>query len=267
MRTRRSQSVDANPDFLHGIFRSRSGELYHAKRESFVRLLAANDSTLHELISRAFGEDRFPGTELAKATVIAELLHDRLSFASWRLIRERLRSQPHLTDRRHTEEYAFDVALGWLTEEFVVAQLRAGLPDDVTVALDGVDRDRDFLSKRILANPDILLTTSTQRRSLELFVDHRGSWRKNKGMDLKKGKIAHLRSGDTDFILGLDLDAGRFHLIGPAAVTGIVMTANAAMGVETGRVPVDEGMSIDETMRAISKELGVRAQRGGAKRR
>lgn len=263
----RTRTLDVPSDLLHGILRSRAGEPYHAKRESFARLLAANGATLDEVISEAFGDDQFPGTDLSKATVIRELLHDRLSLPSWRFVRERLRAGAHLTDRRHTEEYAFDVALGWLTEAFVVAQLRAGLPDDVAVALDGVDRDRDFLSKRIRANPDILLTTATHRRTLELFVDHRGSWRRNKGMDLKKGKIAHLKSGKTDFILGLDLEAGRFHLVKAAAIEGVVMTANAAMGVETGRVPIDEGMSLDETMRAIAAELGVQVQDPGKNRR
>lgn len=257
MPTRRTRAIGVPEDFLHGILRSRAGEPYHAKRESFERVLQEGGSTLADLVAETFGESRFAGTELPKAVVVGELLHDRLSLASWRFIRERLRAQPHLTDRRHTEEYAFDVALGWLTEEFIVSQLRSRMPAGTRVTLEGVDRERDFLPKGIRASPDVAVASADRRLSLELFVDHRGAWRRNKGMDLKKGKVAHLRSGETDFIFGFDLEAGRFHLVPPEAVADVTMQQNTAMGgVETCRIPIGEGMPIAEAARRIAEEIG-----------
>ena len=241
---------------LHGIFRSAAGELYCNKRSAFESLLADADQTLKRFVAKVFRDRCFEGTEVKKRTLVLELLDDRLSPVAWRLIRDRLRGQPYLTDRRHTEEYAFDVALGWLEEEFLIEQLGQGLPAGTAIKRVGIDSQREFLSLDIRATADLELRSACRVLLVDIFVDHKGTWRKNGGMDLKRGKLRHFDSGRLDLVLGVDLDARRFHLVSGAEAVGVPMFANAAMGgTETARVPLGRGMTLAAMTKQIAQAL------------
>jgi hypothetical protein len=191
--------------------------------------------------------------------LVLELLEDRLSSGSWRLIRDRLRKQPYLTDRRHTEEYAFDVALGWLEEELVIEQLGMRLPKSTSIKRIGIDSQREFLSLNIRATADLEVRSAHRVLLIDIFVDHKGTWRKNRGMDLKQGKLRHFAAGRLDLVLGVDLDARRFHLVSAAEAIGLPMFANAAMGgTETARVPMGAAM----TFRSVSARIAGKLRRG-----
>jgi len=252
----RKVASDSPSPSLHGIIRSREGELYSTKRESFEALLADEGETLRGFATKVFGPDRFAVTTVSKLVLVTELLYDMLSEASWRLIRDRLREHPFLTDRRHTEEYAFDVALGWLEEELVIARLSERLKGKATIDRIGIYRAREFLSLNIRATADISVRSASRRLLIDLFVDQKGTWRRNHGMDLKQGKLRHFARGKLDFVLGLDLVARRFYLVGATSAQGAPIFANAAIGgTETARIALGRAMTLDAMAKAIEDAL------------
>jgi len=253
-----SPSGGTQPSYLHGIIRSRTGELYAEKRSSFEKLLAAQKMTLGPFTQQIFRRDCFTGTTISKAQLVLELLKDELSPISWRLIRDRLRTRPFLTDRRHTEEYAFDVALGWLEEELLIKALEKPkrLPEGTVIDRVGVDSEREFLSRGIKATADIEIRTPHKRLRVDIFVDHKGTWKKNGGMDLKQGKLNDLDSGQLDYVLGLDLVAGQFYLADRRATGGVEPVANAAMGgTKTARIPLGCPLTLEATSEKFAAEL------------
>jgi len=250
-----SPSGGTQPSYLHGIIRSRTGELYAEKRSSFEKLLAAQNMTLGPFTQRIL-IGCFTGTTISKAQLVLELLKDELSPISWRLIRDRLRTHPFLTDRRHTEEYAFDVALGWLEEELLIAELSMRLPKGTVIDRVGVDSEREFLSLNIKATADIEIRFRDKSLRVDIFVDHKGTWKKNGGMDLKQGKLNHLDSGELDYVLGLDLVAGQFYLADRRATGGVEPVANAAMGgTKTARIPLGCPLTLEATSEKFAAEL------------
>jgi hypothetical protein len=242
--------------YLHGIFRSNAGELYALKRSAFEALLAEQGSSLARFAERVFGKNCFQGTSIPKAELVVQLLKDELSPTSWRLIRDRLRDNPFLTDRRHTEEYAFDVALGWLEEELIIDELHRRLPEGVSIERIGIDRAREFLSLSIRATADLSVSSAHRRLLIDIFVDHKSTWRANGGMDLKQGKLGHFARGQLDYVLGLDLVARRFYLVDSAAAIGAPTFANAAMGgTETARIPLGKAMTFAGLAKRVGTEL------------
>jgi hypothetical protein len=241
---------------LHGIFRSAVGESYYEKRRAFESLLEDVDQTLPRFVKKVFGDQRFEDSEVGKRQLVLELLRDQLSARSWRFIRDRLRSQPYLTDRRHTEEYAFDIALGWLEEELIIEQLEARLPKDTSIKRVGIDSMREFLSLRVKATADLEIRSARRVLLVDIFVDHTGSWKKNGSMDLKAGKLTHFKEGRLDLVLGLDLRARRFHLVTGAEAAGIPMRPNAAMGgTATAPVPVGRGVTLSRVSALVASAL------------
>jgi hypothetical protein len=241
---------------LHGIFRSAVGEAYHQKRSAFESLLKDAGQTLPGFVKKVFGKQRFKDTSTRKRDLVLELLRDQLSAQSWRLIRDRLRTQPYLTDRRHTEEYAFDIALGWLEEELIIEQLEARLPKGTSIKRVGIDSMREFLSLNIRATADLEIRSSRRVLLVDIFVDHTGSWKKNGFMDLKAGKLKHFKEGRLDLVLGLDLQARRFHLVTGAEAAGIPMRPNAAMGgTATAPVPVRHGVTLSRVSALVASAL------------
>jgi hypothetical protein len=255
---KKSSAVRGSASHLHGIIRSRTGELYELKRTSFESLLAESGMTLNGFAKKVFGTTCFEGTSVRKSTLVPELLNDELSPISWRLIRDRLREHPFLTDRRHTEEYAFDVALGWLEEELVIAELAKRMSTGVAIERVGIDRSREFLSLNIRATADLSIRSSRRRLLIDIFVDHKSTWRRNGGMDLKQGKLGHFARGRLDYVLGLDLCARRFYLVDGATAVGVPTFSNAAMGgTETARIALGKSMTFAGIARRIESELNV----------
>jgi hypothetical protein len=255
--SRKKSPPTLNPhSYLHGIIRSNAGELYALKRDSFEALLAERGETLVSFAEKVFGEACFQGTAISKAELVVQLLKDALSPSSWRLIRDRLREHPFLTDRRHTEEYAFDVALGWLEEELVIGEFQSRLPKGISIERVGIDRAREFLSLNIRATADLAVRSAHRRLLIDIFVDHKSTWRRNGGMDLKQGKLGHFARGRLDYVLGLDLVARRFYLVDGAAVIGAPTFANAAMGgTETARIPLGKSMTFAGMAKRVGAEL------------
>lgn len=216
---------------FHGLIRSREGEPYGIKRGALEALVMDSEhSPLGAFLLRVFGEERFLGTNVRKAQLASELLDDRLSEPSWRLIRDRFRSLAYLTDRRHTEEYAFDLVMGWVQEEVVISALLREGKERFTCRRVGIDATREF-SPRPRADADLLVASASGDCRLDLFCDANGYWRRTGHMDLKKGKIDHLGSGRLHAVLGLDLVARTFHWVDREMIVGrFATTRNSRMG-------------------------------------
>jgi hypothetical protein len=243
---------------LHGIIRSDAGEQYWKKLQAVRRFMDGYGVSLEDFVLATFGTATFRDREVVKSEFVLELLHDRLSLASWRYIRDRLRSLATITDRRHTEEYAFDVVLGWVIEEFVISRLRGLLGSEISIARVGVDAERELESLNIRATADMAFIRDERRLSVDLFVDHSGSWSQNKGMDLKRGKLSHFSKGTLDCVLGLDLTERCFFLVFPENAAGRPTAANAAMGgTETARVPLGAPQTLEDIANAIRARLGA----------
>lgn len=256
-----------SPSVLHGIMRTRPGEQYAKKREAFEFFAAEHGVDLNVLINDVFGGSCFANSRIDKATLVRELLQDELSEENWRFIRDRLRTQPYLTDRRHTEEYAFDIALGWLEEEFVIRQLASALPEDTSIERIGIDASREYLSLNIRATADLRISIGERTVAVDLFIDHMGTWVKNNGIDLKKGKLGHFKKKSLDAVLAIDLVHQRMHLILPKHARGITPVANAAMGgTETSRVPAGKPVMFSDIAAWISEHGADRKQDGRKKR-
>jgi hypothetical protein len=240
----------------HGVFRSKASELYGKKRQAFVDLLAGYDYSLRSFATHVFGESRFKESRVKKRVLVVELLADQLSVECWTLIRSRLRDKAFLTDRRHTEEYAFDVVLGWLEEEFVIEKLGEALGADYLIKREGIDQGREFTDLQVRATADIAVARNSQVVRIDIFVDHKGTWRKNRGIDLKAGKITHFRSGQLNYVLAVDLVHRTHYLVRPRHVVGQVLRPNAAMGgTATARVRIPKEVSLDAVAKIVRKDL------------
>lgn len=233
------------------IFRSNTGEAYGNKLDYISGLLVKNGTNLHDFIHDVFSDDVFVGTNISKSNFVLQVLHDNLSIENWRFLRMKLRQLAYLTDRRHPEEYVFDVILGWLTEILVCNEILKASNNNFYVRRVGVDQDMELLSMNIRAVADIQTKCKTCKATklIDIFADQRGTWKKNGKMDLKKGKINHFNSNKLDFVLGLDLSSASWHLVTRKMTTGLTFSSNAAMGgTQTMGVPLPKPMVIQDIL-------------------
>ena len=97
---------------------------YQEIRESFENFLRnEKDISLEDFTRNIFGDACFDDTTIPKAEFIIQLLKDDITVNYWLYLRNKFRNSGYLSDRRNTEEYAFDIALGWLAEEFIINEI------------------------------------------------------------------------------------------------------------------------------------------------
>ena len=239
-------------DQFWGIMRTLPGEAYHEKLVNFEGVLSNHGHDLRSFCHGVFGDTRFHDWPIRKADFTVELLTDRLSPISWRFIRDKLRTLAYLTDRRHPEEYAFDIVLNWLAEELIIGEIEGYAGEGVSVKLVGIDSERELLSLNIRAKADIEILRNGYPLLIDIFADHKGTWVKNGYMDLKRGKVNHFNKGELDYVLGLDLQNSGWYLVDSSQVVGLEFSPNPAMGgTLTVRVPIGEPMSIREIVRIL----------------
>lgn len=150
---------------------------YQEKRESFENFLRnEKDISLEDFTRNIFGDDCFNDTTIPKAEFIVQLLKDDIAVDYWLYLRNKFRNLGYLTDRRNTEEYAFDIALGWLAEELIIneinTQARNHLPEDCRfeTGFMGIDSEREYQSLSIRATADFYVIYD-QRQTDELYRD------------------------------------------------------------------------------------------------
>lgn len=220
--------------YLAGLMRAR----YHQKVVALSAHFKRQKDDLSKFITRHF-KGNFRGTRYSKREVINGLLNDKLRIEHWAFIRSKLRDLAYLTDRRHPEEYALDLALGWITEEWMRKELGRQAGAAGTVTLIGVDAMREYSDLTIRANADFAVNKKGRMVNIDLMVDYHGTWEETGTVDLKKGKVGHMHDGSVDYVLAFDIRRSTFHLINDSQLKGLIFSANAAMGGnQTIKVPL-----------------------------
>jgi hypothetical protein len=207
---------------------------------------------LEDFIDLVFGDDKFAGTKIQKAQFAKELLKDELSKPSWRLIRDKFRYQANLTDKRHTEEYAFDLVMGWIQEEVVIRALLKHGNGEIDCERVGVDATREFTKGAPTADADFIVQIGERKFPIDLFCDSNGHWKKTGIMDLKIGKVNHLLAKSLYAVLGLDVKARTYHWIDESMVIGLTTTLNRSMGNnEVVKVQCPNPLSLSEVVHKL----------------
>lgn len=224
---------------------------YHEKVAAMRRHLESVGLDLSSFVVSMF-PGNFEGTMVSKQALIQGLLDDELPLDHWAFLRSKLRNFAHLTDRRHPEEYALDLALGWISEEWLRHELdfQAGRPG--AVVLIGVDAAREYSSLTIRATADFAITKNDLTTRVDLMVDFHGTWASSGYIDLKKGKVGHLVNATLDAVLGFDVQNSSFHVVQLAHLAGRQFASNAAMGGnQTMKVPVPISVDLKYLLQAL----------------
>lgn len=150
---------------------------YQEKRESFENFLRNEKNiSLEDFTRNIFGDECFDDTTIPKAEFIVQLLNDDIAVDYWLYLRNKFRNLGYLTDRRNTEEYAFDIALGWLAEELIINEINTQasnhLPEGYRfeTGFMGIDSEREYQSLSIRATADFYVICD-QRKNDELYRD------------------------------------------------------------------------------------------------
>lgn len=264
-------------------------ESYYEKRIAFENFLENQKQiTLKKFIKDIFNEQCFAGSNIPKADFIFQLLNDEIKINYWIFLRDIFRNLGYLTDRRHTEEYAFDIALGWLSEELIIAEIKnhakLTMPKNYKfeAGFMGIDAEREYQKLNIRAKADFYVVKDQREKEelyevysqnmgknaiyreketkefqkwiekniyikIDLFVDYKGTWQKNRYFDLKKGKISHFNKGDLDWVLAFDVLYQNLFLISKNEATGYDLAPNPAMGnVLTAKIPLTNPKKLNE---------------------
>ncbi len=232
---------------------------YREKKLAFHEFLIENfEISLDNFIKKVFEGKNFNNTSIDKAEFIAELLNDEISLENWVFLRNKFQNIGYLTDRRHAEEYAYDIVLGWLSEELILIELekqvKSNLKDSrkTSIGLMGIDADREFQKLNIRAKADIFIEIDETLLKIDLFVDYKGTWQKNGYFDLKKGKINHFSKNQLDWVLAFDVLNKIFYLISKDEALGYELTANPSMGnVKTAHVPLSNPFRLNKALEQI----------------
>lgn len=237
----------AGKQYVAGLMRGR----YHDK-------VAALDCHLKRqgIHLRDFVEEKFPGTFTGtthrKAEIVQGLLDDELHLEHWAFLRSKLRDLAYLTDRRHPEEYALDLALGWITEEWIRQEIDSQAGRTGAVKLIGIDSSREYSELTIRANADFAIKNGSREVKIDLMVDFLGTWNKNGYVDLKKGKVGHMKKRSIDATLAFDINSSAFYLITLPQLDGLKFSANAAMGGnQTVNVPLPTATAFKDLYKAM----------------
>ena len=269
-------------------------ESYHEKRLAFENFLKNKKNiSLEEFVRETFGTKYFNGSDISKADFIVQLLNDEIRLDYWIFLRGIFRNLGYLNDRRHTEEYAFDIALGWLSEELIVNEIKdqiekfLGKNENYEIGFMGIDADREYQSLNIKAKADFYINIDQRSKEklyedyknetgdeaiyrnletndfkkwkeknlhikIDLFVDYKGTWRKNEYFDFKKGKIDHFKKKELDWVLAFDVVNQDLYLISREETLGYELTPNPAMGnVKTAKIPLSTPIELSEIFKII----------------
>ncbi|MHA1284112.1 MAG: hypothetical protein ACTSQP_16560 [Promethearchaeota archaeon] len=144
---------------------------YREKKIAFENFLEEkNKISLNTFVRNIFMNKCFKHSNIKKADFVLELLNDDLRIEYWIYLRDIFRNLGYLTDRRHTEEYVFDIALGWLAEEFIIEKIREYIKlnklDErkIKFGLMGIDQEREFQNLNIKATADIYIIKNLQEQ-------------------------------------------------------------------------------------------------------
>jgi hypothetical protein len=113
-------------------------------------------------------------------------------------------------DRRNEYNYAIDLILGWIVENFVI--FFCEVENSFELTLVSSDKDREFLPvNEIDAGPDFKLTNEHYNIFIELVQDFTSFWKTNRKCHLKDDKIIRLEEKE-GLLLGIDIVSDKFFI-------------------------------------------------------
>lgn len=119
------------------------------------------------------------------------------------------------TDKRSIEEYAQDLMLNWMVEDYVMNMLNKR--KNIKVVKNGVDANRKFLFiDMVRSNSDFIIKTEREELYVELIVDYSCFWQKNHTCHLRNNKLIRLMEHAKEkrtFLLAVDLINKKFAFI------------------------------------------------------
>jgi len=170
---------------------------YHIKIQSCLKALNQIGFDIQSIKSK-YGIESFSNTNISKTDLFTNALASQLNPSQIEFLNQKC-SLTYFKDKRTPVEYGIDLMLGWLIEDAIFQTLsKAGFNS----TLDGNDRRREYLTaNNISTQPDILIQT-TPPKSLEIFADWRGTWRKYGHADLRDNKFVSLKNKKA-YLLGI----------------------------------------------------------------
>ncbi len=171
--------------------------IYQIKTQSCLKALHQIGFDLQSIKAK-YALKKFADSDISKADLFTSVLANQLQPAHVDYLNQKC-ALTYFKDKRTPVEYGIDLVLGWLIEDAVLQTLnKAGFKS----TLDGNDRLRDFLSANsISAQPDIRIQTRSAK-SLEVFADWRGTWRRYGHADLRDNKFLSLKNKRA-YLLGI----------------------------------------------------------------
>ncbi len=136
-----------------------------------------------------------------KPEICLRILHDEPTQEDIRFMEQKLKGLYHLKDERSFLEYALDLILGWIVEDFFLDLFKNELKLNCT--LDGTDKNREFLA-RPRSTSDLKIETESNLIYIDILYDATSHWRNCKSVELRDNKFNNLKSKGS-ILLGLDL--------------------------------------------------------------
>ena len=200
----------------YGTYRSRPGDSFRLKIDNFDSLVnsTTNYDSLIDLIVEKYSGEKFESSSIDKSIFFENLVFDQLTITEKNYLEKKLRRvTPAMRNNRNNQEYAMDLLLGWLSEDWFCDMVNL-FDHTISTELVGDDSKREFLS-RSSSSADVELTlqeNSLRKIRIDVFADYLGYASKNQGLDLKPGKIKNLNSGEIDFVIAVDVVSEKYYL-------------------------------------------------------
>tara|TARA_B100000427_G_scaffold39549_1_gene28503 strand:- start:696 stop:1772 length:1077 start_codon:yes stop_codon:yes gene_type:complete len=244
-----------------GVFRSRKHEIYWQKRKNLEQFMENNETTLFKFIDENYQKEFFDDSSIRKTDFITRLLFDKLRAEERKFLIDNMRRSVHRTTGRHIQEYAFDIVLGWFSEDLVKNKVKEISDGRLDCELIGVDRNREFSSSSS-AEPDLEIFQSANPSNsirIDVFADWLGTARKQGHLNLKSGKVNRLIDGRTDCVVAIDIESNTYLIFDQNSIDeDEEMTPNEEYGnTPTMSLNVDNSMPLVELISQLETIINM----------
>jgi hypothetical protein len=159
-------------------------------------------------------------------------------------------------DDRRPWEFIHNIALSWITEDFVKHTLQE---QGFDIEIFGDQKERDFTRRNISGDPDFLIRMKWGRVFIEMIQSYTGYWWKHGRYDLRHNKLQKMKAladgDDKSLILGIDLINHRFFIHNLERKEALVQSMCNTFHKMTSRIEVKQEDFIDWDSKSLMLEL------------
>jgi hypothetical protein len=137
-------------------------------------------------------------------------------------VKNKLSSLTHFKDKRTYYEYATDLILGWVLEDFIVDKIKT----ICKVKINSKDSNREFLNYGISTTSDLLLENNV---NLEIMQNYSEFWKKYQVLHLRDNKYNNLKK-EKSFLLGIDFHQNKIIFIDISTSNSTYINEHIAYG-------------------------------------